>query len=254
MLDPLTPPDLKGVVPGTSAVETVHFQLVQHLCDQVLALAGILLVRGPGGSGKTYAVTYWTDRASVPVVFLHLLKRTSDTAMLRAILSKLDQPTDGTGEILGQRASGALVGRELVIFVDEANLLNLEALRTLRYLHDQKQARFALVMTGVDFGRPFAGIPEFSSRLKREVRFEPLTGSVLMTALAATHPTLAKTDRQILRAIDRQYAHGLWRHWANVLEYALTAGATPDTGITAAIARGMLGGLPSDRSSGKRGR
>lgn len=235
-------PAIKGVIPGTVPVPTPPFSLVQRFIEQVVALSGLLLVTGPGGTGKTYAVHYACDRLEVPAVRLHLAGTTRAGGVLREILGTFELPADGTEAILRERVRHFLAGRRFVLYVDEANLLTTEALRLLRYLHDQPDAAFALVFTGTDFRRAFAGVPEFDSRVKRRVAFGPLAGAELIRALAATHPVFAASDPEILRSIDRQYARGLWRQWATVLEYALVAGATPEGGIGIAMARGILGG------------
>jgi len=254
MLAPTIAPDLKGVVPGAVPVVTAPFALVQRFCGEVVEIGGILTASGPGGAGKTYAVSYWSDRASVPVIRLHLGDRIRGNELLRTILAKLGEPTDGNGAILLERVRAALADRRLVIFVDEANLLNREALRQLRYLHDQRDARFALVFTGVDFDEAFAGVPEFASRVARRVTFGPLTGAALLTTLAANHGVFAATETGVLQAIDAQYAKGLWRHWENVLAIALAAGATAETGISMAVARGSLGAIVGGAPARKRGR
>lgn len=228
---------------GAARVLTEPFEAVQRFGQQVLALAGILLIVGPSGTGKTYAADTLCSSLGVPVVKLHLGSRARGFDVLRSLLEELGLPSTSNGRLLLQEARDALIGRVLVIYVDEAHRLNAEALQQIRYLFDQHGMRFALVMTGVDFKEAFASTPELATRITRRVCFAPMKGAELVASLKRHHPILAATEDETLRHIDRYACRGVWRLWETVLVSAAGYGASATTGITDETAAQVLGGM-----------
>lgn len=229
---------------GATPVLTELFEAVQEFGRQVLALAGILLILGPSGTGKTYAADTLCSSLEVPIVKLHLGSRARGFEVLRTLLEQLGLPSTSTGRLLLQEAREALHDRRLVIYVDEAHQLNAEALQQIRYLFDQRGTRFALVMTAVDFNSAYASTPELATRITRQVDFGPMKGAALLASLKDHHPILRATDDEVLRHLDRFAGMGTWRRWETVLVAAAGYGATPDTGITDEIASQVLGAVP----------
>jgi DNA transposition AAA+ family ATPase len=230
---------------GATRILTEPYQAVQEFGRQVLALAGILLIVGPSGTGKTFSADSLCSTLGVPIVKLHLGAKARGHEVLRALLEQLGLPTTSNGRLLLQEAREALIGRKLVIHVDEAHRLNAEALQQIRYLFDQHGMRFALVMTAVDFKDAFASTPELATRITRQVDFAPLRGAELLASLKAHHRILAATDDEALRHLDRLACRGVWRRWENVLVTAAGYGATSSSGITDEIAARVLGAVPS---------
>lgn len=229
---------------GASPVPTELFESVQVFGRQVLDLAGILLILGPSGTGKTYAADTMCSNLDVPVVKLHLGSRARGFGVLRTLLEQLGLPSTSTGRLLLQEAREALHDRRVVIYVDEAHQLNAEALQQIRYLFDQRGTRFALVMTAVDFTNAYASTPELATRISRQVDFGPMKGADLLKSLRNHHPILKATDDEVLRHLDRYAGMGVWRRWETVLVAAAGYGATPATGITDEIAGRVLGAVP----------
>jgi hypothetical protein len=237
-------PPPRRLVPGASIVETLSYTLVQQLGHEVLDIAGILLVWGPPGHGKTCATAELARAVAVPVVWIHLAAAAKGNEVLRALLAGLGEEISGPTAVLLERARTSLAGRRLLVCVDEANLLNREALHQLRYLFDQPNTTFALVLTGSDFTRAWGAAPELESRISRQVEFGPLAGTRLTRALASFHPVLAATEPTLLRQIDRECAGGSWRTWEKVLVAAIGRGATAADGISEAVSRAVVGTVP----------
>ena len=233
---------------GATRILTEPFQAVQEFGRQVLALGGILLILGASGTGKTYAADTLCSSLGVPVVKLHLGSRARGLEVLRALLEQLGLPSTSTGRLLLEEAREALHGRRLVIYVDEAHQLNAEALQQIRYLFDQRGARFAVVMTAVTFKGVYASTPELRTRVSRQVDFAPLRGAELLASLRGHHPILAGTHDDVLRHIDQYACRGVWRMWETVLLTAAGYGATATTGITDKIAAQVLGAVPPAES------
>lgn len=230
--------------PSAALVPTVPFRLVERLGDEVVRMAGILVAEGSPGTGKTCAVAEWCRHLEVPVIWLHLGDTAKGYEVLRALLVALGEEETGRESVLLDRARTSLADRRLLVVVDEAHLLNREALRQIRYLYDQRNAKFSLVLVGVDFRKPWDIAPELESRATRQVKFEELRGAPLRAALAAFSPVLAATDPDLLQRIDTECCRGNWRTWANVLETAIDRGATAAIGITPAVAASTLGSVP----------
>lgn len=239
-------PPPRALPPGAHLVVTLAYRLVQQLGHEVLDIAGILLLWGPPGSGKTSAAAELARSVDVPVIWLHLASHAKGNEVLRKLLEGLGEETSGGGAVLLERARVGLGGRRLLVCVDEAHLLNRDALRQLRYLFDQPDAQFALVLTGADFTQAWDLAPEFESRISRHVEFGPLTGAKLLKALAEFHPVLAATEDALLKRIDRECAAGNWRSWEKVLVAAIGRGADAIVGISEAIAKAVLGVVPPD--------
>lgn len=232
---------------GASTVPTQPFEAVQVFGRQIISMGRIMCVTGDPGTGKTYATDCFAASLDVLVVKLHLGDRARGHEVLRALLETLGEPAGARGRLLLENARESLTGRQILIYVDEAHLLNREALRQLRWLYDQRGMRFGLVMTGVSFAEAFAKVPEFDSRVARRVHFTRLDRSTLVPSLAAMHPILAATDPDLLRSIDSRYCSGLWRHWRNVLETAVGYGATPESGLTEKIAAAVVAAITGGR-------
>jgi hypothetical protein len=230
--------------PSAALVRTLPFRLVERLGAEILRMAGILVAQGLPGTGKSCAVAAWCRSLEVPVIWLHLADTAKGYEVLRALLVALGEDATGREPVLLARARECLAGRRLLLAVDEAHLLNREALRQIRYLYDQPEARFSIVLVGVDFRRAWDLAPEFESRVTRRVDFSELVGAPLSAALAAFSPVLAATDRDLLGRIDRECCRGNWRTWAIVLETAIDRGATAALGITPAVAASTLGSVP----------
>lgn len=229
---------------GAVRILTEPFEAVQEFGRQVLALAGILLILGGSGTGKTYAADTLCAGLGVPVVKLHLSSRARGFEVLRALLEELGLPSTSTGRLLLKEARDALEDRRLVIYVDEAHQLNAEALQQIRYLFDQRGAKFALVMTAITFKDRYASTPELATRITRQVDFGPMKGAELLRSLKGHHPILAATEDRVLRHLDRHTCRGVWRLWETVLVAAAGYGATAATGITDDVAGKVLGAVP----------
>lgn len=241
----ITPYEPEPLPVGADPVATEPFEAVRQFGSHILALAGIMLVVGEPGTGKTYAVDSFASSLSIPVIKLHLVQRTRGNEILRKLLEALDLPTTATSTVLLEMARDALLGRELLLYIDEAHLLNREALQQVRWLFDQRGMRFGLILTGSDFKDAFASAPELKSRIARAVRFEKLSGRALVTAVQKHHPIFAATEPALLKELDRRYCAGLWRNWKHLLIAAAGYGANAETGITREIAEGSLGALPT---------
>jgi DNA transposition AAA+ family ATPase len=92
----------------------------------------------------------------------------------------------------------------------------------LRYLHDNRATRFALVLVGGDgTWAVLSREPMLASRVYRRVRFRPLTRTDVLGAIPAYHPIYADVDSQLIGLVDDHFAHGNMRNWAAFTQSAL---------------------------------
>ena len=93
--------------------------------------------------------------------------------------------------------------------VDESQLLTSDCIELLRYLHDHRTTRFALVLVGGNgTWRVLSREPMLASRVYRRVRFQPLTRAGVLAAIPGNHPLYARAELELIRLIDDLFAHG----------------------------------------------
>ena len=106
--------------------------------------------------------------------------------------------------------------------VDESQLLTGDCIELLRYLHDHRATRFALVLVGGDgTWAVLSREPMLASRVYRRVRFRPLTRADVLGAIPAYHPVYADVDSKLIGLVDDHFAHGNMRNWAAFTHSAL---------------------------------
>jgi hypothetical protein len=98
------------------------------------------------------------------------------------------------------------------VVVDEAQSLNTECIEYLRYLHDHRCTRFALLLDGT--WKVLSREPMLRSRIYRRVSVEPLTPAEVCRLIPTYHPLYDGVAAELLLLIDDHFAHGNLRHWA----------------------------------------
>ena len=228
------PEDDARLPAGAAIVMTEPLELAHALLRRVVesATPDILQVVGPPGAGKTTAVDQWCEmNTDVEVVRIALGDLAKGYEVLRELLEMLGYRTDGDGLALRQRAVEALRDRRVLIYIDEADMMNRAALRQFRYLYDYSERRrdaagrmvrhwplrFGLVLVGSDFSTAWRLAPDLRSRVDYNVRFGRIPAAELKSVLRTYHPVFAKTPASLLRAIDAERCAGAWRAWRKIL-------------------------------------
>ena len=227
---------------GASLVETVPYRLTQRLLREVLGHRGCLEVSGPGGCGKTFAVDAHFERAEVDVVKVHLYAAVHGYGFVRRLIAELGGDPVGDAEGLMAALREAVGTRRVYVYVDEADNLNTDSLRVIRYLRDQRDLWIAFVLVGSSFQKAYRRVPELDTRVTRRVNFAPLAGRALADTLAAYHPFLATAEPDLIRRIDAEHCKGNWRSWSTMLETLLEyAARVGETALTPQLAAAALG-------------
>ena len=124
-------------------------------------------------------------------------------------------------------------GREHLVVVDEAQQLNRECIEFLRYLHDHRLTRFALLLVGGDgTWQVLSREPMLRSRIYRRVICDPaVRRRRCARCCRAFHPIYAGVSADVLLFVDDHFAHGNLRDWASFTATAVdlcrAAGAGP---------------------------
>lgn len=208
--------------PGATVLDTTPMRLFALAAPQAVNLAGILLVDGEPGHGKTCTVETWRQQQSIPTLRVQLPGRATSAAVTQQLLTALRTPHDPTERVwrLQNRLMDSLLARPRILIVDEAQNLGVAGLNQLRHYHDHPDAAWTLVLVGAGISKKIAKNRELVSRISRRVAFGPLTGAGLIEALIAYHPTLyphAPTDllHQVDELLERAgYGRGNLRAWA----------------------------------------
>ena len=127
--------------------------------------------------------------------------------------------------LIASRSSAAssheLSSAPSIVVVDESQLLTSDCIELLRYLHDHRSTRFALVLVGGNgTWRVLSREPMLASRVYRRVRFTPLTRADVLAAIPAYHPMYADVDGALIALVDDVFAGNL-RNWAAFTDSAL---------------------------------
>ncbi|MFN4172143.1 MAG: AAA family ATPase [Pseudorhodobacter sp.] len=168
-------------------IETGVGAMLSEVCREVAEGAGLAILRGTVGIGKSYAIKQVIEELEargIDVVFLTATETVAGqvNAFLRAILSQYY--TDASSSADAEEALWNLLagrpfspgGRKVLLIVDEAQKLAVRVLETIRDLYDRGDAAREGNCAGHAFGCVLVGNPTFMSKggMQRTASFETL--------------------------------------------------------------------------------
>jgi DNA transposition AAA+ family ATPase len=196
--------------PGLVATD----QAVEHVVDA----AAMGVIHGPAGLGKSYAVEQSLARhRGVAVSWVEFPSRPTMRLVAATLFEQLTRVPAGRRSrfVLTDELIEALGSGRRAVVVDEAQRLNKDCIEFLRYLHDDRRTRFALLLVGGDDAwSVLSREPMLRSRVYRRVALSPLSGPQVCDLMGSFHPIYAGADRELLLLIDDHAGHGNLRHWA----------------------------------------
>lgn len=170
-----------------TSIETGVGAMLSAVCGEVADCAGLAILRGSVGIGKSYAlarIVETLEEDGVRVVFLTATETVAGqiNAFLRAILTQYYTDTASSAE--AEEAVWSLLsgrpfapgGDKVLLIVDEAQKLGGRVLETIRGLYDRGDAARLGNDIAPAFGCVMVGNPTFMSKggAQRTASFEPL--------------------------------------------------------------------------------
>lgn len=206
-----------------ATLETESYMLAQHAVADAVEACAMAVLHGGAGLGKTYAVEDALAAPDIRTVWASFPSRPTP----RLIAATLHEQLTGRETRLDRFAIIRRLVDELsrapaIVVVDESQLLTSDCIELLRYLHDHRTTRFALVLVGGNgTWRVLSREPMLASRVYRRVRFAPLTRADVLAAIPEFHPIYADIDEALIALVDDVFAHGNLRNWAAFTDSAL---------------------------------
>jgi DNA transposition AAA+ family ATPase len=210
-------------LPDAATLETEHYLLARRAVTGAVARQAMAVIHGSAGLGKTYTVDELVDELQLRVLWTSFPSRSTP----RSVAAELSRQLSGRRTRLDRftiiaRLVEHLADGPQAIVVDESQLLTGDCIELLRYLHDHRATRFALVLVGGDgTWAVLSREPMLASRVYRRVRFRPLSRPDVLGAIPAYHPIYADVDGELIGLVDDHFAHGNMRNWAAFTHSAL---------------------------------
>ncbi|MBN9801138.1 MULTISPECIES: ATP-binding protein [Pseudonocardia] len=205
-------------IAGARTLPTPGLVATDQAVEHVVAASAMGVVHGPAGLGKSYAVERALARhAGVAVSWVEFPSRPTMRLVAATLFEQLTRDPAGrrsrfvlTDELLESLGRGPRA-----VVVDEAQRLTKDCIEFLRYLHDDRRTRFALLLVGGDDAwSVLSREPMLRSRVYRRVALDPLTAPQVCELMGSFHPIYDGADRELLALIDDHVGHGNLRHWA----------------------------------------
>jgi type II secretory pathway predicted ATPase ExeA len=240
-----------------TTIKTECFALAQRAVADCVARDAMGALYGPAGNGKTFAVrnalAAVTDRdvicvdCQVGMTYKGLVE-----LLLESVTGGIRH--EGTRGRLERDLIRELRTRPRIVCIDEAQRLTAEGIEILRSLHDDDSVQLTLLLVGGNnCWTVLSSQPMLRSRIHRPVEFRPLTESRVLKLIPRMHPLVAKCAPDVLKLVDRSFARGNLRNWAN---FVVTAEdictAANETSVTEAVVRNaftLLNTRPSATTS-----
>jgi hypothetical protein len=234
-----------GDLEGARIIETRNFAEVGRLIETVVADAGIGLVFGEGGVGKSFTIEYHLSRLKQPTVDVIVPERASPRSVAAAIYGALtgDEEPTGTRSRLETGAIRLLADRGLLLNLDECQELKGLGFRVVRSIFNRAGDVPCLFAGGPEFSAVIAEEPMLLSRVVAQETMLPLTTDDVLEAVPSYHPIYADAELELIARID-QHLHGFFRPWATFTKQAGRMCAerdasTIDEGVAETVLRNM---------------
>lgn len=184
--------------------------------DEVIEDNLMTIFWGEAGLGKTSTIRYLAEGSSRELVWLETPADPSPAWVTRAVLQALTGVRH-TGRLynMAQELTELLTLRRPIVVFDEAQRLRLRAIECLRGYWDSVDGGFPLLFIGGDAARKTIQRHQMVlSRLRLDYRFRPLHEAEVVELMPHYHPLYKHTERDLIARVDRDFAHGNLRSWA----------------------------------------
>jgi len=199
-----------------NTVATAYLKQTQRAIGDLVAARAMGVVYGEAGLGKTFAVERSFEALEVRPAEIDFALRTTTKGLIVKLLEALTGVRhQGTQTRLEPLLLDALRETPRAVKIDEGQRLHYEAVEFLRFLHDDPETQFALVIVGGNgCYELLTRYPMLCSRFYRWVEFHRLREDELLRFLPRFHPLYESADPGLLRKVDRELGRGNLRSWA----------------------------------------
>jgi hypothetical protein len=204
----------------------------------------LLVATGRPGTGKTHAVAMLLETFPHAIYLAVRPSMTAPQVMKTLFVALNDEgatacPSYLEGDPLDANVEELVTAQKPILVIDDANFLGDKLIEEFIFL--QTYGEFPLLILGHGLDALIRRNEALDSRVTHRHKFRPLKNDTLWKTLAAYHPCLGLTEREVLAFLDRRYAHGRFRCWATILQKALTLfPAELGTGLTSETAKRIL--------------
>jgi DNA transposition AAA+ family ATPase len=205
-----------GDLPGARAIETRDLKRVGETIDTTVADAGIGLIIGDPGLGKTFACTWHLQKVERTVLSPQLPYHPPPRALTGLLYGDLIGETDprGTRMRLQWLFTDALTRGHWLVHLDEAQNLHGSGYRVIRNIYDRVPGLPLVLSGGPELEASLADEPMLRSRVVAQHRLAPLTVEDVLEALPRFHAIYKGADLALLVQVNDAYARGNFRNWA----------------------------------------
>ncbi|MDE6735766.1 MULTISPECIES: ATP-binding protein [unclassified Desulfovibrio] len=157
---------------------------VKAVEERGAAEAGMMLVHGQPGLGKSHIVYRWAEEAGA--IFLRANVDWTPKYFLVELAKALNLDTRGTAQALFERCLRVLIERQCPIIIDEAEFTLADRAAVLEKIRDfSDRAEVTVVLIGMEqIQRNISRYKQISSRIAQVVEFGPATASDVALACA----------------------------------------------------------------------
>ena len=230
-LDPLLPPEAGPPHwSGTESAKVVATLPFRDVAAGVTALSqtgGLMVVDGPPGVGKTFAVNLAVRPSARDVFWLtmpHQPRGKETSARVHQQLTGRRAPIRRVTEYeLLEENLELLRQRGATLVIDEGQHLNRASFSQLGYLLDLSQDLLLLVVGAGVLRAMNSMCEELVNRADRQIPFGALTAKATRDAMRQYHPVFARSAPEAMGALYRA-AGGVFRNWARLLKAAIALG------------------------------
>lgn len=204
---------------------TVSTSILAEVADKVemtLQAQQIMMLWGPPGTGKTYALrSVLEGRDFAELVF-------SDTPSRKETLNAVHvalfgRPGAGNSGQIERTLKLALRDHAVILVVDEVESLNNKRLHLLRTLQDFPGSQLALFLIGDEHSRETVeNDRRLSRRVLTDVHFTAMHDKAVIRHLPSYHPLFEGASRRRCRELAEVIFGGNWgdiARWTQIAEY-----------------------------------
>lgn len=211
---------------GTEAeatdVSTPAFKAGLRAVEHVADCRFLACFFGPPGTGKSLTALTACARLKVRPFYVPIARTGSGKDVEFQILTRVDPARADyrlTRHVMRQYIVEELARAKSLLVLDEFDVMESAGADVLRFMIEQKMAGYIVVGSKAD--QVLHRYPALRSRCARWISFTPMSSETLVTSLGAYHPVFAQTVPAVLHRVDREWANGVFREWAKILEAAL---------------------------------